>query len=220
MRHVPWHWPIVFSSIVLWSCATGCSSRGTFANENDVLRRKVLELEGQVKDLERRNAELQAEVFAAAAAPQSIPPEIRENTPHVAELKISRLSHARDEDGDGVMDLVALYIEPRDGRGRFTQLVGPLSVNAAVLPAQSSASTIGTATFSPAQVRDAYRSGLTGLYYVINVPIELNAPSSNASTCTVRAVYTDGYTGQEHAAERAIALTAAPAAEVREVNGP
>ncbi|HVP72364.1 MAG TPA: hypothetical protein VMS30_01410 [Phycisphaerales bacterium] len=210
----------------LWLCGCGVSN-SVVATENDRLRAQVMELEKQVKTLESRNSELQTQIEAQARVPSSIPREIAENTPHVTGVSINRLSQARDSDGDGRLDSIILYLEPADGLGRFLQIVGSVSMHAAILPPNGPAKTIGQKTLGPAELRDAYRSAFTGQYYSLILPIEpppapaaprlppatgaTTAPaiapvSDPAGQCTVRIEYVDGYTGQRFAAERVIDL--------------
>ena len=211
---------------LLWLCGCGVSN-SVVATENDRLRAQVMEFEKQVKTLESRNAELQTQLEAQARVPSSIPREIAENTPHVTGISINRLSQARDSDGDGRLDSIILYLEPADGLGRFLQIVGSVSMHAAILPPDGPAQTIGQTTLGPAELRDAYRSAFTGQYYSLELPIEppplptarplppasgaATAPANSAASdpatqCTIRIEYVDGYTGQRFAAERVIDL--------------
>lgn len=183
---------------------SGCGQRH-FANENDVLRARVLELETELTTLEKRITELEAELNAAAT-PDAIPPEIIANTPHVTGISIGRLSHLRDIDEDGTPDKLIVYINPTDGRGRFVQLAGRLSVHAALLPARAEARTIGRRLLAPAEVRAAYRSGITGTHYTIEVPVSLPEDADEFAECDVRATYDDGHTGKRFEAHRAIPL--------------
>ena len=209
--------------IALAGCGTGGS---VVATENDRLRAQVLELEGQVKTLTSRSAELQTQLNQALQRPDSVPAEIAENTPHVTSIALNRLSHARDSDGDGRMDTITLFLEPADGLGRFLQIVGSVAMHAAILPTDGPAKTIGQKTLTPKEVRDGYRSAFTGQYYSLTLPIDppplappkpmppvsgtttapATRPADPASQCTVRVEYTDGYTGQKFSTERVIDL--------------
>jgi hypothetical protein len=176
-----------------------------FANENDVLRAQVIDLEDEVTALERRNSELEAELARMAGDPASLPAEIRANIPNLVELSIGRLSHSVDPDGDGRADVLRVYVHPIDGRGRFIQLVGMVRVHAALLPGEGEPIRIGQETFSPDAVRDAYRSGFTGTHYTFELPIEL--PDGNdVAEATVRIEHVDGRTGKRYEAQRPIAL--------------
>jgi len=182
---------------------TACSSSREFQNENDRLRARVLELEQQLAKVQAAATELESQVAAASVRPDSVPEEVARNTPQIARITLGRLTHARDDDGDGRVDSIMLFVKPEDSRGRFIQIVGMVAVHAAVLPADAEAATIGRATFDPGQVRDAYRAGIAGLHYSFIVPIE---PTQDTTEAMVRLVFTDGHTGREHTAERAVPL--------------
>jgi hypothetical protein len=95
---------------------------------------------------------------------------------------------------------------PQDDRGRFIQVVGEISVHAAVLPKDADAVTIGRVSLGPPEVRDAYRATLLGLHYTVSVPID-PAQAAAAPDCSVQVVFHDGRTGLEHRAEKTIELT-------------
>jgi hypothetical protein len=185
------------------AAASGCEQ--SFVTEGDELRARVLDLENENRQLARRVEELETELQMAAARPESLPEAVRAAQPHVADIALGRLSHVVDLDEDGRPDRVRLYVEPRDGRGRFVQLVGTLSVNAALMPAEAAAETVGRLTLGPLELRDAYRSGITGTHYTIEVPVTL-PPAAAEREILVRVVYVDGRTGAEHTAQRAVPL--------------
>ncbi len=187
----------------------GCRSGG-FANANDALRARVVELERQVGQLERRKDELAAELAGASAAPDSLPGEIRANTPRVTTLGIGTRSHVRpvrEPRGEGGVRArrLLVYIEPADGRGRFVQMVGSLTVHVDVLPGDAEPVTIGHLDLAPAELRDAYRSGMLGTHYTAEVPLDLSE-AAGISRCDVRVVYTDGRTGRRLDAHASIDL--------------
>lgn len=183
---------------------SGCGSSLT-SDEADALRRKVLDLEKMNLQMSLRTTELEAELKRQSAGFDSLPVEIRENTPRVARLTIGRLSHARDDDDDGRSETLLIYVDPEDGFGRFVQLVGTLTVHAAILPADRDAITIGRFTLKPGPLRAAYRSGFSGMHYTIELPIQLS-PENSGQTCLVRVIFEDGHTGLEHSTEREIKL--------------
>jgi hypothetical protein len=179
------------------------SSGGRVATENDRLRVKALELENQNRTLTGRIAELEAQLALSAGTPSSVPADIAANTPHLTSIALNRLSHARDDDNDGRLDTILLYIEPKDGLGRFLQIVGTVALHAAVLPSDAAAQTIGQRTIDAKELRDGYRSSFTGQYYALSLPID--APAG-ASECTLRVTFHDGYSGREFSTERVISL--------------
>jgi len=195
------------------SAVTGCRSP-QFATEGDVLRERVLELETQVQRLQQRNAELRGELRQARTMvelPEFLPEDIREFIPHVASISLGRLSHARDRTDDGHADVLVLYIHPVDGRGRITQMVGHLMVNAVVIPASGEAIPIGELQLSPGELRDAYRSSVTGTHYTVELPVQVGDGVDRAwldgESATVRVTYVSGITSQRHTAERTVAMS-------------
>src|SRR5262249_54557974 len=130
-----------FAWLVAMLASPGC--RHNFANENDALREKILNLETQVDQLKRRNSELEAQVKAVVNPTPTTPEDIRLNTPQVAEISIDSLSFARDTDKDGRPDTLMVYLTSADGLGRFTQLVGTVDVSAAIVPIKSDPVSIG-----------------------------------------------------------------------------
>jgi hypothetical protein len=187
----------------LLGLAGGCESKVSTANDD--LRARVLELEQSNEQLRRREAELLAELEVESRRPDSLSPEIRASVPHVADIAIGRLSHARDSDDDGVPDRLTLYVDPADGLGRFTQMVGTLSAHAVFVPADADAITIGRVTLGPAGLREAYRSSLTGAHYTVELTVAVDAAQA-LEPCLVRVRFEDGLTGAVHTAEREIAL--------------
>lgn len=185
---------------------TACVGQSEVQQENDRLRERVLELETELQHETRQNAVLRARLQRTDANAPADVQEVEANTPYVAEITIGRLSHARDTDQDGELDELLVYVEPIDGWGRFTQLVGSLSVHAAVFPALADAQTIGRVQLDPASLRRAYRSSFTGTHYTVTVPISA-AEGFQAKECIVHAEFVDGHTGVRYVAQRRIDLT-------------
>ncbi len=172
--------------------------------ENDRLRAEALDLKEQVSDLIQQLKE--ANIASQATDATVLPGEelIRQATPRLTELKIDDRSHARDESNDGLIDTLVIYITPRDGWGRFVQLVGELSVHAAVLPASTDAKTIGRIALDPLEVRRAYRATILGTHYTIELPIDL--ANVNQPECLIQVEFHDALTDQRHSAEHSIEL--------------
>ncbi len=202
--------PALLSSILCaialaFTCAlSGCSSGPSrVATENDRLRAQVVELEKEVRAVKGRNAELEAQLRHASKAPGTVSEEVAAATPRLVAISLGRLSHASDDNADGRFDSLVLYLDPADGLNRFMQIVGTVSMHAAVLPVDAPAQTIGQATVGPKALRDAYRSAFGGPSYTLTLPI---TPPADATECTVRVVFTDAYTGQEYSTDRVIDL--------------
>ncbi len=185
---------LLTAATVVAVLTTGCGSFKKVSEENDRLRARVMELEDENRELAGRAGELDGQV-QRLTRDLPIPQEVRDATPHVTDISIASVSHARDTDGDGVPDTLVVYVEPSDGRGRFVQLVGELSVHAATLPADGDAITLGRVTLGPRELRDAYRSTFLGTHYTVDVPITI-APGATPTECTVQVEFVDGRDGR------------------------
>jgi hypothetical protein len=183
----------------------GCEGSARIRKENDRLRGEVQALEKETERLADLNAQLHGELKQARIAPRSVPEEILRNTPQVARIAIGPLSHAEDEDGDGRPDTLYVHVKPSDDLGRFVQMVGELSVHAAVLPSETDSITIGRRTLAPDEVRQAYRSSFLGSHYSVQLPVRLDE-GLQISDCVVRVEFVDGHSGLRHTARRSIEL--------------
>lgn len=180
--------------LILLLCLAGCSVRLGKATPDDKLRERVLELEKDNRLLGQRVAELEGELARQTDIGSELPEAIRRNTPHVAAIYVSALSHLRDQDDDGELDTLLLYLKPEDGLGRFVQMVGRLSVNASLVPPEAPARTIGLLVLEPNALRAAYRSSFTGTHYTIEMPVDV--PRTSAARLTIELAFEDGLTGQ------------------------
>jgi hypothetical protein len=196
------------SAGVVLLIAFGCRDQRV-SEENDRLRARILDVEAENRSLRQRNAELQRALERADDALGKATADELAATPRLVNLEIGRLSHFDDDDGDGMADTLVLYVHPRDGRERFLQIVGTLTVHAAVLPPDTDAETIGRMTLGPIELRDAYRSGMTGTHYTVEMPIERTIArdaTARAATIIVNIEFTEARTGQVFTAARSVPL--------------
>lgn len=185
----------------LAACSVG-GSRSASA-ENDRLRRDVLDLNTRIQSLEREREELRVKAAGLIAHPPGpLSPEALEALPLCTSISISTLSGLRSVDAGKAL---AVMFEPRDGRERFTQVVGSVTVSAAFLPASGTADAapVQTARLSPRELRDAYRSGITGTYYEVLIPTPAgHAPASGS--ISLRVDLADAATGRTITGEKLI----------------
>lgn len=185
---------------------TGCTQGPRdFENENDRLRRRVLELENEVESLRAERSELRAKLAEAQRTPGGVAPEALEALPRVAGINIDRLSGPDDTDRDGAPDRIVVYVKPYDARQRFLQIAGELAVDAFALPPGAGAEPqrIASITLSPDELRDAYRYDFTGQYYSAAIPLD-GARIPEGASVLLRAAFDDAVTGQTHTAERIV----------------
>lgn len=168
-------------------------------SQADTTRQENAALKERVALLEARTSELEAKL--AARAPSADAAEIAKATPVIAGIEIDRFTGFGAADPSGKPRRFTVYIKPYDGRRRFMQAVGTLLVEARA----ADGSVIASRSLSVAEVREAYRSQVTGTYYAI----ETEVPESRVGdVASVRAVLQDLLTGARHEATRELPQTA------------
>ncbi len=188
----------------------GCSDR--VAKENDRLRARVADLEREVARTAGERDGLRVKLAELSrGAPAALGDEALDALPRCTSLHIGWLSGLTPTDRAAPATGVVVYLEPRDGRGRFVQAVGTLRVEVVALAgslgdeSHNGARVIASATLTPLMVREAYRSGVLGTHY--EVAMELASPVERARgepMLVIRASYEDAATGLAHQAERLI----------------
>lgn len=213
--------------IALAGCSPRVGGSKSLEQANNDLRRENQELkatvEAQARQIEEMKIKLSEESAARLAA---LKPEALEALPVCAGVEVGRLSGFEplppvDSKSDGAggegaaAKSVVVYLRSFDGRDRFVQIVGTLSVEAVWLPglrsvgdeaaakteARPNATVLGRVTLTPGQLRDAYRSDVLGTYYVVELPLSEGAPLSQGSLI-MRAEFADALTGKVWTAER------------------
>lgn len=206
---------------VALSLAPGCTAGGSksASQANDDLRRRVMALEDQKKTLEQTNAELLAKVAELSKdRGLGMPAEVLAAMPRCASISISDLGTWLDPADVGKPATSAhVSVAALDGRGRSMQGVGTLRVEVLVLPAGATmvndagqriakdgaaALRAAKAELGPAALREAYREGLFGASYVVDLAIEPLAERNAA--VLVRATFADAITGATHEATKLV----------------
>lgn len=189
----------------------------TLSGERDELRVKLAD-EARVREaaLTGGAAELGLSAEALAALPRCIG------------IEIDGLSGAVPAEGNGPVKGVVVYIRPFDGKKRFVQAVGTMRVEAFALPAGVRARSedaaaglngagsqpagygagrseheprlIAGRTLSALEVREAYRAGFMGTWYVVELPV--TGAVERYGTVVLRVEFADALSGKVWKAER------------------
>lgn len=187
---------------------SACSSRKSFENENDDLRRRVASLESELEGARARAVEAESKLTEFARARESTDEgRALEALPRCAGISVGRFSgFVRPESGDRP-NAVDVYIKPYDGRQRFVQVAGTLRVEALLLPEKLGADAVetagrrlGVAELSPEQVREAYRSSPLGTHYYVRLELSTDLGELRG-TLVIRAELRDPIGGQVHRTE-------------------
>lgn len=211
----------------------GCGGKPkNFENDNDALRRRVAELERERDLLQARAAEAEGKLAETARAMGATPEgQVLEALPRTAGIEIDRFTGFTDADGDGLLDSADVYIRPFDGRRRFVQVAGTVTVELVVVPAKVEAPAgtkksgatkepalkdgatapaeaagfrVGPVVLAPRELREAYRSSLMGTHYLAHIPIPAEAGELAEVSMVVRVELADPVAGTVHKAERLV----------------
>jgi cell division protein FtsB len=152
----------------------GCSVKLLAPTAADSLREQVSVQAARIEALEQRERELEAQVrslsLEADPARGGLSAEAELARPRLAAISLGSASALRS--GAAGPEL-AIHLEPRDGRGRFLQIVGSLELEATLLPLGGEPWLLGRWSYGPLAVRDAWRGGLTGGHYTFREPVSL-----------------------------------------------
>lgn len=176
----------------------GCTVTAIKPTEADRNRERVQALEKENAALVLRNLELEAALGAAQrqALPgaATIDPATMASAPFAATLRIGRFSGIVDDSEDGRPDLVRLYLEPRDGRDLVIQVAARATVRVVQRAPDGGDVKIGSAVLDSTEWRAAFRSGLMGSFYAVDVP--LSGSIDPTSPVDVRVALDDAFTGR------------------------
>lgn len=188
---------IIITAAILLAGCDGRSRRASAA-----LRTENAALERQVQSLQDRQIELEASL-AAVATEREMDLDALSQMPQVAGLTISPLSGFEPEADPATLRL-EVHVAAQDGRQRPIQLVGPLEAQVLRPVPGRSPRLLAKTSLDPAAVRDAWRGGLLGATY----RIDLTVPTADINPDTpvlVHVFHTDARTGRALEATSSVA---------------
>jgi hypothetical protein len=192
----------------------GCRAKGKWS-EIDQLREELAASREQIETLSAERDEARAKLVEAERVRLStgdLSSEAAAALPRVVAIKIDRLSGLTDSHPDDgrPYDAIEVYLKPSDGRERFVQIVGSVSVRADLVPpvgSKQAPATISSATYDAGQLREAYRSTILSTHYTLRMPIEtMPALDIADSNIALSVEFLDALTGQVHRAERVLSV--------------
>lgn len=214
---------VVALACVLGGCHSGPKN---FENENDTLRAQVMDLQDKVTSLEAELGEAKGKINelqeVLAGTGEGPAKEVLEALPRCAGIEIGRLSGPIDKDGEpGYPESIEVYVRPYDGRQRFVQVVGAMTVEVRYLPASAAGGAddetleagvkggsatgvlLGRVRLDPSGLREAYRSGFMGTHYTVAITPPADVRVSDGAI-VLSAVLLDRVTGLRHEAWRVV----------------
>ncbi len=179
----------------------GCGN--AFLTPDDALRQRVLELETENAALIQRRDGLEKRLAIQDGQNGTSLPAGTER-PICVRIELDPYTGPIDRDHDGKLDGIRLYVVPRDAKSRFIQTLGTLHCTATAIPAGDEPITVGKHTFDIAAFDAAFRAGLTGNHYTLEIPIDAKKIPTDLGQVTVKIQLKDAITGAAHEAERTV----------------
>ncbi|MEX0776699.1 MAG: hypothetical protein WD042_13430 [Phycisphaeraceae bacterium] len=196
--------------LVCLSLFPGCAARiggsstpeaalNDMRRENQELRQQVQQLLGNI-DL--RLAEIDT-LEQQLHRPAGHVPDAK--VPQAVAIKFGRYSGAVDSDNDGKDDLIRVYIQPHDQKDRFLPIAAQAVVQVASIQPDAGARLLAEKTFDAQPFDHAYRSGLTGTHYALELPLPDDFPD-DLKEVTVKVTLTNAATGATLTAQQAVVV--------------
>lgn len=195
---------LAFAPLVIAGCKVGGPSPA------DQYRIEARDLRNELEATKAENAELKTKLAQLATA-RSVPmsAEAIAALPQLAKISIGSYSGPTNDAPVDGKRLVRIYVQPADSRGRFVQITGELAASVTIAGQDQP---IGTARLTPSQLREAYRSGFMGVYYMIDVPVDAALlPHGAALQAAIN--FTDAQSGRELKVEGPIGSATDPRRE-------
>lgn len=183
---------LVAAACAVGGCGLRIGGNATISAENDRLRSENADLKTKIEGLERREQEFRRKIEATPGTPAA---DAVAATPVLTTFEIASTSHTRPAQ-EGRTAAAVVHLACRDGRDRALQVTGSLRVAVSV-----NGALIAERTLSPLELRDAYRGGLGGGGYTVEVPLS----AEHTMNASVEAEFTDAFGRGAYKASRDIA---------------
>lgn len=207
----------VFGGLLCLSVVSGCRVGGYSKpeRENDSLRARVKDLGEQLALATAERDELRVKLRNTIVETSGVEAaEVAAATPRIVALEIDPFSGYVPADAKEAATGVVAYVRTLDGRRRFTQGVGTLTIEvwSAEAANRSSGEALSRITLTPLQLREAYRSSLTGTHYAVELllPRPMARGEGTLDTNILRATYIDAATGETVRGEYALSPPTTP----------
>jgi len=176
--------------------AAGCGGGKNYLNENDDLRRKVMDLTEANAELEAKATGLEKQLQVEQKR-QGIDLPEGLTRPACVGIELDAYTGPYDKDRDGKAEGIRVYLETHDAQGRHAPVVARISATVIAAEPGKDAVTVATQTFDMKQVNAAYRFGFTGVHYTLFVPVDASKINPDTTSLTLRVGLHDALTGQE-----------------------
>jgi len=169
-----------------------CTSSSTklISTENDKLRAANMQLHREIQKL-HGSVKAKADQLQALESSTTPPADPDADIPRLSYIEFGRYSTAIDDNGDGYDDLVRLYLLTLDHQKRFIPVAGKAVVQVDHLVPGQKPVQLAVEIFDPQTFDHAYRSGLTGSHYTLDIALPKGDVMKNVTSLTVSLSLTD-----------------------------
>ena len=197
-----------FTLALLLSCLTSCSGPKNFLNSNDDLRRENLALKRKAEELQKlldqRLKQIEAMEQSPGPATKPAVTGVRPmDLPRVVDVSFDSFTGTIDTNSDDIDDTLRLYVLTLDQLGRFLPVAGKATVQVVYIPEEGAPIEVIHWNYDPAALNAAYRTGIGGTHYTLEMPLPDTLPKGKSSV-TVKLTFTDATTGTTLSHEQTI----------------
>lgn len=153
-----------------------------------------------LESIQEENERLRQQVTALSNLPEGI--GVRDLY-HVVDVKLTKFTGLYDEDKDGEIDQLCVYLRPLDADGDVVKAAGHVTIQLWDLSGQNSEAFLGQWQVSSEDLRKEWFSSLMTVNYRLRFPLE-DAWKDPALSLTVRVIFQDYLTGEEHKTQKAV----------------
>lgn len=194
--------------LVLTAGLVGCGGKKNFLNENDQLRRQNLEMADKMRDLEQQINQRINEIEALEKRLHAQATTIEDaDVPRLEKLRFGRYSAALDNNGDGLDDMVRVYLHTLDRQDRFMPISGEAGIRIVTLADDKEPAMIAERAYDLSQLDKAYRTSIMGTHYVLEVTLPSPIPDG-VDRAVVDVRIRDASSGVTHRHTQVVAITA------------
>jgi hypothetical protein len=171
--------------------------------EENLALAKKLDALARENELRRKQIDvLEQKIAATHPAVEGVVPG---DLPRLVSVAFDSYTSAIDTDHDGDDDALRLYVLTSDQQGRFIPIAGRAVAQAVVIEPGQAPVELTQKIFDPPALDAAYRTGLTGTHYSLEVPLPRPLPKG-INEVTVKLTLTDAATGATVSCEQGIKL--------------
>ena len=192
--------PLICWVLAAASLLSSCKGKALTPSPADDLRRQVVELQRQQEEQQGQIRELTAKLAQKSAA-AGIDPVVEAARPLLGSISLTTGTGLEAQPDGTPGCLLRVVVVTQDGRGRFLQVVGELTVSLIRLVEGCEPEVTVCRTFGPLEVREAWRSSFMGTHYTFEVPLESSAACRGGF---LRVVFRDALSGESFSAEESV----------------